>query len=44
MTLSFHHHLRNGDHVLNQVLAVAARRGLQGLRIAPRSLFAVHAP
>ena len=28
-TLSFHHHLRNGDQVLNQVLAVAARRGLQ---------------
>jgi len=43
-TLSFHHHLRNGDQVLNQVLAVAARRGLRGLRIAASSLFAVHAP
>lgn len=43
-TLSFHHHLRNGDQVLNQVLAVAARRGLKGLRIAASSLFAVHAP
>lgn len=43
-TLSFHHHLRNGDQVLNQVLAVAARRGLKGLRIAPSSLFPVHAP
>jgi len=43
-TLSFHHHLRNGDQVLNQVLAVAARRGLTDLRIAPSSLFAVHAP
>jgi len=43
-TLSFHHHLRNGDQVLNQVLAVAARRGLRDLRIAPSSLFAVHAP
>ena len=43
-TLSFHHHLRNGDQVLNQVLAVAARRGLRGLRIAPSSLFPVHAP
>ena len=43
-TLSFHHHLRNGDQVLNQVLAVAARRGLRDLRIAASSLFAVHAP
>jgi len=43
-TLSFHHHLRNGDEVLNQVLAVAARRGLRGLRIAASSLFPVHAP
>lgn len=43
-TLSFHHHLRNGDQVLNLVLAVAARRGLRDLRIAPSSLFPVHAP
>lgn len=43
-TLSFHHHLRNGDQVLNQVLAVAARRGLRGLKIAASSLFPVHAP
>jgi len=43
-TLSFHHHLRNGDEVLNQVLAVAARRGLRRLRIAASSLFPVHAP
>jgi citrate lyase subunit alpha/citrate CoA-transferase len=43
-TLSFHHHLRNGDQVLNQVLAAAAARGLTDLTIAPSSLFAVHAP
>lgn len=43
-TLSFHHHLRNGDQVLNQVLAVAARRGVRGLTVAASSLFAVHAP
>lgn len=43
-TLSFHHHLRNGDAVLNLVLAEAARRGLRGLTIAPSSLFPVHAP
>ena len=43
-TLSFHHHLRNGDRVPNQVLAAAAKRGLSDLTIAPSSLFAVHAP
>jgi citrate lyase subunit alpha / citrate CoA-transferase len=43
-TLSFHHHLRNGDAVLNLVLAEAARRGLRGLTLAPSSLFSVHAP
>jgi len=43
-TLSFHHHLRNGDQVLNQVLAVAAQRGLRDLRIAASSVFPVHAP
>ena len=42
--LSFHHHLRNGDQVLNQVLEVAARRGLRGLTVAASSLFPVHAP
>jgi len=42
--LSFHHHLRNGDAVLNMVLAVAARRGLKDLQIAASSLFPVHEP
>jgi citrate lyase subunit alpha / citrate CoA-transferase len=43
-TLSFHHHLRNGDQVLNLVLDAAARRGLTDLTIAASSLFPVHAP
>ncbi len=43
-TLSFHHHLRNGDQVLNQVLAVAARLGLRNLTVATSSIFPVHAP
>ncbi|QCP55013.1 citrate lyase subunit alpha [Trinickia violacea] len=43
-TLSFHHHLRNGDQVLNMVLAVAAERGLRDLTVAASSLFPVHAP
>ena len=27
MTISFHHHMRNGDYVLNMVLDAAARMG-----------------
>ncbi len=44
MTLSFHHHLRNGDFVLNMVLATAAHLGLRDLTIAMSSLHPVHAP
>jgi len=43
-TLSFHHHLRNGDQVMNSVLAEADRMGLRNLTIAPSSIFPVHAP
>ncbi|WP_276325088.1 citrate lyase subunit alpha, partial [Rhizobium giardinii] len=43
-TLSFHHHLRDGDAVLNHVLDSAARSGLKGLTIAASSIFPVHAP
>lgn len=44
MTLSFHHHFRNGDGVLNQVLDIAARLGLKHLNIMASSIFPVHAP
>ena len=43
-TISFHHHLRNGDAVVNAVLSLAAERGIGDLTIAPSSLFPVHAP
>ena len=43
-TLSFHHHLRNGDAVLNAVVEAAAQRGLRGLTIAVSSVFPVHTP
>lgn len=43
-TLSFHHHLRNGDAVLNLVLDTVARLGLRDLHVAATSLFPVHAP
>ena len=44
MTLSFHHHLRNGDQVLNQVLAQAAALGVRDLTVEASSLFDVHLP
>lgn len=44
MTLSFHHHLRNGDGVLNAVMEVVARKGIKDLTLAVSSVFPVHAP
>ena len=39
MTLSFHHHLRNGDFVLNMVCEEIKRRGLKNMKLAPSSVF-----
>ena len=44
MTISFHHHLRNGDYVLNMVLETAAAMGLKGLTVNASSVFDCHAP
>lgn len=44
MTLSFHHHLRNGDGVLNAVLATAAKLGIGELTLAISAIYPVHAP
>jgi citrate lyase subunit alpha/citrate CoA-transferase len=43
-TVSFHHHLRNGDGVLNLVMDAIARRGLKDIHVAATSIFPVHAP
>jgi citrate lyase subunit alpha / citrate CoA-transferase len=43
-TVSFHHHLRNGDGVLNAVMKEIARLGLRDITVAASSIFAVHAP
>ncbi len=42
MTVSFHHHLRNGDRVVNEVMTRLAARGLKDLVVAPSALFPVH--
>ncbi len=44
MTISFHHHFRNGDYVLNMVMDVISKLGIKDLVLAPSSLTAVHEP
>ena len=38
MTISFHHHFRNGDYVLNHVVEAIARKNIKGLTLAASSL------
>ena len=44
MTVSFHHHLRNGDFVLNMVMAEVAELGCKDIFVNASSLFDVHMP
>lgn len=44
MTVSFHHHLRNGDYVLNMVMEEIADLGIRDLTVNASSLFDVHLP
>ena len=45
MTFSFHHHLRNGDYVVNMVMKAAIEElGLKDLTIAATSLGEAHDP
>lgn len=44
MTLSFHHHLRNGDQVLNLVASEIKKRNLKNMTIAASGIFPVHEP
>lgn len=44
MTISFHHHLRNGDFVLNKVLNEIAKLGIKNLTINASSIHDVHEP
>ncbi len=44
MTVSFHHHLRNGDYVLNMVLDEIARQGIKDIKVAASSIFPIHQP
>ena len=44
MTVSFHHHLRNGDFVLNMVMDEIAAQGYKDINVNASSLFDVHTP
>lgn len=44
MTISFHHHFREGDFVMNMVMEEIANMGIKNLSIAPSSIANVHEP
>ncbi len=44
MTISTHHHFRNGDLVANQIFDAAAEMGVKDLRWFPSASFPCHAP
>lgn len=44
MTISFHHHYRNGDVVLNEVMRYVAKAGIKNIRLAATALYPCHEP
>lgn len=44
MTISFHHHFRGGDKVVNLVVGTLAKMGFKNLKLAASSLQDVHEP
>jgi len=44
MTVSFHHHFRNGDYIINMVMDKLAEMGFRDLVVAASSLSDCHAP
>jgi citrate lyase subunit alpha/citrate CoA-transferase len=44
MTISFHHHFRGGDNLMNMVMKKIADMGIKDLTLAPSSIHPVHAP
>jgi len=44
MTVSFHHHLRNGDFILNQSIEILAKLGIKNITLAASSLNDCHDP
>ncbi|MBG7630539.1 MAG: citrate lyase subunit alpha [Bacteroidetes bacterium] len=44
MTVSFHHHLRNGDNILVRSIEILANMGIKNITLASSSLNEVHNP
>lgn len=44
MTISFHHHFREGDYILNIVVDAIAKLGIKNITLAPSSLGSIHKP
>lgn len=44
MTISFHHHFRNGDYVVNMVMEEIAKLGIKNLMLCATSLGEAHDP
>ncbi len=44
MTISFHHHFRSGDYIVNMVLDIIAKLGIKNLKLASSSLSDIHSP
>ena len=44
MTISSHHHFRDGDLLMNQVFKILADMGIKNLRWFPSAVFPCHAP
>lgn len=44
MTFSFHHHLRNGDGVLNLIASQIKKLNLKNITLAPSAIFPIHEP
>ncbi len=44
MTISFHHHFRSGDKIINMVMDRIAAKGIKNLYLASSSLTGVHSP
>lgn len=44
MTISFHHHFRTGDYIINMVLDTLANMGIKDITLAASSLTECHSP
>lgn len=44
MTVSFHHHLRDGDYIINMVMKEISDMGVKNITLMPSSLQKIHEP